>query len=325
MTYPVQVRKQIEQVEEHYKKADEVAPQSPEVVAEPAKPAEPAVTKDTQPAETSNEVDQLRQRYKTLQGMYNAEIPRWRAKVEELNGTIAAQAARISQLEQAASKPTNDPVDATYVTEDDKREFGDAIEVMRRAAREEAARYEKEIKDLKDALNEIRGVVPQVQSLQNRSEAEKVSEFWRDLAQAVPDFREVNEDPAFKEWLMEYDPVLRQNRDQVLKHAQQQLDASWVADFFTQWKRLNAPTTTPTVQPQPKPDSSNPSKILEAHVAPGPSRASSPAQEPKIITSEQIKQFYKDVVAGEYKGRENEKARIEADIFAAKREGRITT
>ena len=38
-----------------------------------------------------------------------------------------------------------------------------------------------------------------------------------------------------------------------------------------------------------------------------------------------IEQFFSDVRKGRYKGRDDERGRIERDIFAAQREGRIVT
>ena len=38
---------------------------------------------------------------------------------------------------------------------------------------------------------------------------------------------------------------------------------------------------------------------------------------------EDIRRFFDDVRTGKYKGREQERSRIERDIFAAQREGRI--
>lgn len=57
---------------------------------------------------------------------------------------------------------------------------------------------------------------------------------------------------------------------------------------------------------------------VEGHVAPGASG------EPATFTRDQVRAFYNDVVKGVFRGRDAEKAKIEADINTASREGRIT-
>jgi len=42
-----------------------------------------------------------------------------------------------------------------------------------------------------------------------------------------------------------------------------------------------------------------------------------------VYTHAEIKRFYNDVRRGAYAGRDADKARIEADMFAAQREGRV--
>jgi hypothetical protein len=65
---------------------------------------------------------------------------------------------------------------------------------------------------------------------------------------------------------------------------------------------------------------------LERQIAPGRSRGTGSAaagQTAKTYTPEDIKKFFNDVRSGKYRGRETERDRIERDIFAAQRDGRI--
>ena len=69
--------------------------------------------------------------------------------------------------------------------------------------------------------------------------------------------------------------------------------------------------------------SSNPE--LAKQVAPGRGRSAKPtASEGKTYTTADIKKFFEDVRMGKYKSREEERGKIERDIFAAQQEGRIT-
>jgi hypothetical protein len=59
-------------------------------------------------------------------------------------------------------------------------------------------------------------------------------------------------------------------------------------------------------------------------VAPGRSRSSQPsARNQRTYTTADISKFYDDVRKGVFRGREEEKGRLERDIFSAQQEGRI--
>ena len=151
MGIPKQVQKQSEEVQELYKElngetetaqvekteATEVPVEQPieqpsYSVEDQAPKSEPQeqVESDAQPKES------WEQKYKTLQGMYNADVPRLNAKNREVN-------ARVSQLEQLlgtmqqSAKPEEPVSTDPLITDADMKEYGDSIDVMRRAAREE--------------------------------------------------------------------------------------------------------------------------------------------------------------------------------------------
>jgi hypothetical protein len=67
---------------------------------------------------------------------------------------------------------------------------------------------------------------------------------------------------------------------------------------------------------------------LERLAAPGRARsgasATAPSSEKPLISTAQISRFYADVAANRYRGREAEKNSLEAMIFEAQRDGRIT-
>jgi hypothetical protein len=65
---------------------------------------------------------------------------------------------------------------------------------------------------------------------------------------------------------------------------------------------------------------------LERQVAPGRTKSGSAVATNKanVYSPDDIRNFFNDVRSGKYKGREAERDRIERDIFAAQRDGRIT-
>jgi hypothetical protein len=63
---------------------------------------------------------------------------------------------------------------------------------------------------------------------------------------------------------------------------------------------------------------------LEKQVAPGRGKTAAPVNtNSATYSTEDIRRFFNDVKSGKYRGKEQERDRIERDIFAAQREGRI--
>ena len=109
--------------------------------------------------------------------MYNADVPRLNAENRDL-------AARVSQLEGLLSN-MNEPAQQTpvqsekLITDDDVKEYGDSIAVMRKAAREEVS---QEIAQLKQQLGQLQGVLPQVQQVQAQQKKSGEQTFWNTIA-----------------------------------------------------------------------------------------------------------------------------------------------
>ncbi|UTA78951.1 hypothetical protein J4377_13415 [Halomonas sp. XH26] len=66
-------------------------------------------------------------------------------------------------------------------------------------------------------------------------QAEQESEFWSQLEQRVPNFREINEESSFHDWLAQRDKVTGQQRQSLLEAAQSRLDYEAVAEIFRQY------------------------------------------------------------------------------------------
>jgi len=61
-------------------------------------------------------------------------------------------------------------------------------------------------------------------------------QYYQRLDTLVPDWRQINDDPVFHDWLLMLDPLFRQTRQSALEKAHQNLDGDWVAQFFLLWK-----------------------------------------------------------------------------------------
>ena len=332
MSIPKQVQKQSEEVQELYKQingeteeaqataeatpADAIngvaEPTTSDSVEEQAPQSEPEG--QTESGDQEPKQDDWQQKYRSLQGMYNADVPRLNAENRDLS-------SRVSQLEGLLStvqEPTQQtPVHADkLITDDDVKEYGDSIAVMRKAAREEVS---QEIAQLRQQLGQLQGVLPQVQQVQAQQKKSGEQTFWGAIASEVPNWSDINNDPDFQSWLLAIDPLTGISRQTYLEDAQKNLDSGRVVNFFRTWEGANGTTNNAQV------DRSAQQSQLQKQVAPGRSRNNGvkTSGQNQTYTQEDIKEFYSDVRKGKFKGRDDERGRIERDIFAAQQEGRI--
>lgn len=336
MALPVQVRRQSEAVQKLYDELNtDVTPQegdAPDLV-ETEDQAQETNTADSEsqqvsqsPADeqqqgsTDGEQETYEQRWRSLQGMYNAEVPRLHAEKRELAG-------RVTQLEQLITSMSAQPAQQEppkpqqLITEADVEEWGDSIDVMRKVSREEQTSSQARIDQLEQVIREMQSsVVPQVQQISQKQAATAEQTFWGELQQSVPDWQEVNSNQDFQTWLLAIDPLTGIARQTYLDDAQRNMDSGRVISFFQTWK---ASTGQPVAQQTNRGAST--ANELEKQVAPGRSRSAGVPQSEELptYTSADIKTFFQHVQQGKYKGREKERDRIERDIFAAQREGRI--
>ena len=343
MAIPKQVKKQSEEVQELYKEinaeteknakeesAEEVAPEakaetSTEVPVEDTATApsdsveEQAPQSDADEHSTSDSKEnknEWEQKYKTLQGMYNTDVPRLNAQNKSLNDRVSQLESLLGDLNKQEAPVQETPVEK-LITEDDVKEYGDSIDVMRRAAKEEVAGQMGRVAQLEAEIEKLRGVVPQVQQVQQQQKTSSEQQFWNTLNAEVPNWNEINSNPDFQSWLLEIDPLTGMSRQTYLEDAQKKLDAKRVISFFSTYEQAsgNANNARET-------RSSNPE--LAKQVAPGRGRSAKPvASEGKTYSPADIEKFFSDVRKGKYKGRDEERGKIERDIFAAQQEGRI--
>tara|TARA_R100001480_G_scaffold144025_3_gene141817 strand:+ start:869 stop:1912 length:1044 start_codon:yes stop_codon:yes gene_type:complete len=268
-------------------------------------------------ADTEVKKESWEQKYKTLQGMYNKEVPSLNAQNRELNSRVSQLETLLGDLNKQETPVQETPVEK-LITEDDVKEYGDSIDVMRRAAKEEVAGQLGRVAQLEKELAALKGVVPQVQQVQQQQKTSSEKQFWDDLNREVPNWNEVNSDPDFQSWLLEVDPLTGISRQTYLEDAQRKQDAGRVVNFFNTFAKVSGKDTSAREK------SATQSAELEKQVAPGRGRAGQPvSNNAKTYSPKDIEKFFKDVRTGKYKGREDERSRMERDIFAAQREGRI--
>jgi len=328
MAVPEQVRKQTEAVQALYN--DVNTTESPENGESPV--VEPVV-QEVSPADSdeefapgltsveqdvNNQDETFEQKYRTLQGMYNAEVPRLNSQVQELTQRGQNMEQLVATM-QATPAPAPAPSPASVLTEEEVEEYGESIDIMRKVSQEIAGQYQQQIADLTSTVQQLQGtVVPRVEQIANQQAHSAEQIFWSELTKSVPNWREVNDNQDFQSWLLETDPLSGLTRQTYLDDAQRNQDVTRVASFFSSWQ-----SATGAVVAQPNRAASE----LEKQVSPGKGRsgAASTTSEIKTYTPQDITNFFEKVRSGGFEGNEEERDAIERDIFAAQSDGRIVS
>lgn len=333
MAIPEQIRKQTEAVQELYRQLNSGEEGEAQADAESSaesiqadensdtQTAAPPAASEHKPADEKVSEETVLQKYRTLQGMYNAEVPRLHSQNREMQQRVQQMEQLLASLSAQRSSTEASQVHETLVTSQDVEEYGDSIDIMRKVSREELVPVAQRLGKIEQMLQQMQtNVVPQVQAVAKQQAASAEQQFWSELTGRVPNWRDVNDSQDFQSWLLDIDPLTGIARQTYLEDAQRSLDANRVANFFRAWLENTGQAAVAQSTGRVSVNSE-----LEKQVTPGRSRAAATPQsnKSKTYTPDDIKKFFNDVRTGKYKGREPERDRIERDIFSAQRENRI--
>ena len=330
MALPKQVQAQLAEVEElektltaqkdepkkkKAKKEPEVSEVKPEdTEAEVPVEAEAAVVPvEAEPANTSptDVADEFEQKYKTLRGKYDAEVPRLHSQVKDLTAKLNELTA---SLEAKPKEPTKPKEKVSYVTDEDRAEFGEElIDVQRRVAQEVSQDYEERFEQQNELIAQL-----QNQLKQTGNQVGEMS-FAQRLSQMVPDFAEIDNDERWIAWLNEHDPMLRGPRRDQAARAFEQGDAEAVAHYVKLWRETLAPEVPQERQTR--------QTELEKQVAPNRSANSantkSVGKVVKVYSEREIAAAWNRIRNLNTRHQYDEATKLEAEITAAYLEGRV--
>lgn len=325
MALPKQVEQQLKEIEALEKQlAGEPEPTpdpvpdpepTPEPTPEPAEPTQPTsedkpVEKPREPATSEVPEETWQQKYRTLKGMYDAEVPRLHAQVKELQVYVTQLRDQINSTPAPTPQPTQEYKKSSLVTDDEVEAFGaDLIEVQRKVAREVAMEFREELNALKAENANL-----QQQIRQTGSQVGEVT-FEQRLFQAVPDWAQLNNNPAWIAWLDEMDPILRGPRRNAAQAAYNANDAQGVAYYVQLFKDT---TAAPVVDQR--------QRELERQVQPSrTATAQTPvSQKGKIYSTRDVEKMFLKVKDLNVAHKFDDAQKLEAEIDAAYMEGRVT-
>jgi ElaB/YqjD/DUF883 family membrane-anchored ribosome-binding protein len=291
----------------------EVAEKPAEPAPEP-KPVEAAPPPAPPPAPVTQPVTpDYEHLYKSWKGRYDAEVPRLRSQV-------AALEAAIRERPQPPRETREERMER-LITDKDLEDYGpDLLDVVGKKAKEEfnplVQRLQRQISQLESRLQGVGTEV--VKTARER--------LYVTLDDQVPDWRQLDEDPKFLNWLQLPDTYSGAIRHELLSAAYERNDAPRVVAFFRGFLAEEAANSPAKAEPVFPPPAAAPEKIpLESLAAPGRAKstaASAPVEKP-IITRAQITKLYADKAAGRWRGKEAEFDRLEQMVYDAQRDGRI--
>lgn len=281
--------------------------------------ADPPITTDGGDNDTT-----WHHRYLSMQGRWQAS-QRLIGDMQEQMTQMGDELVRSQQVIRArAPEPlrAGAPIPAApatnLLTPQDTETYGtELIDFAKRAAQEAVA----------PVLTELR---EENQQLKKQVNGGRMAGALAQLGQAVPNWRDINRMPAWNNWLRQRDVYSGKLRHVLLNEANAAADAPRMTAFFLNFLAEQEATgqpvpTTQQVAPVVAPRVATiPLVTLAAPGRAKPAGGDTPAPADKpILTRPQIAEFYRRVRAGYYNGQEAEKAKDEAIIFAAQREGRV--
>ena len=321
MALPKQVEAQLrelEQIEKQIAESQNQAPANsesqqtedpPADISTPEPPAQQQTPVESKPEPTEPVIaeETWQSRYIALKGKYDAEVPRLHADVREFKGQLDSLRKVVETKPVETKKPA---VAEKLVTDADVQAFGeDLIEVQRKVAREVAAEFRGELDAMRVENEKLR------EQLTTTGTQVSEASFEQRLYRMVPDFQEINADSRWVDWLNEVDPLLRAPRKSVAQDAFNRGDAEAVAHYIGMFKA----NLSPAVQNNDK------AAELEKQIQPKRSATNSAnvSQQAQTYTDAQIHQMFLKSADFSAKGRIEEAAKLEAEIDAAYRDGRV--
>jgi len=312
---PKQVERDLQELEEYERTLAPQAgvsaegtpgPDTPSTAAQP--PEEPILSDPPTEVAAPPQDNVWEQKYRTLEGKYQAEVPRLHTANREMQ-------RQIDELNARTALKVETPAEERLVTEKDVTDYGeDLLDVQRRVAREvmaplkaELAQRDTKIAQLEAEVHKATGDVSSVT-------------FESRLTKAVPIFDQLNVDPKWIAWLDERDPYTGEPRRSYAEFVYNNGDVAKlknVVDFYLKSTSTEAPPPDSRQQRQAE---------LERQIT--PTRTTSTAQittpaSTRIFTEAQASKLFDDVRRMNIAGNYDDAAKLEAELSDAYMQGRV--
>lgn len=270
----------------------------------PGEEPAPEPQKDEQP-DASGQVHDWKLRFTNYKASADREISTLRHGVGQLQAQVQALAGQLEEARKQTQQQQAVVVPPDLLSDSEKDMLGEenlaiVAKVADAKAKGQIAELQGTIKRLEEQLSFYAG------REHKRDQMAAAATLQERLTAAYPSWQKVDQDPAFELWMREVDPLTGRPRDHFFKVAHQAGDVSRLAAFYREYgEKRGADPREAMVMPNSRPS------------------AEAPPAKGKTWARSEIAEFYERVRRGEYNAKPQEKAALEADIFAAQREGRV--
>jgi hypothetical protein len=302
--------------------------QAQEVAQEPqvAQPEQSAPA-EASPAERAQQVKPPYPEHGSWEDKYNGMRGRYDAAqrtIGEMQDQMSQLGDELMRTQALLKRPQQSPPPQSLVTQQDVQNFGpELLDFTQRAA----------VDAVQPRLQEMR---QENERLKQELERNTKRTFNDALSSAMPDWREIDNNPRWRQWLSLPDLYSNQLRQTLLQDAIRAGDVRRVIGFFNGFLQEEQATghtepPPPPLQAVPQPrvpvmdlaSLSTPGRAARPASGGGYETATNAASDKPVITRQQIADFYANVRRGYYDGRKADYDRDQNMIFAAQREGRI--
>ena len=332
MALPKQVQQQLDEVEELEKQLEaqgEETKAKPEVkkkkTSKKAKakdtevevtddePIEEPVAVEATPADDSIEEvsESFKQKYATLRGKYDAEVPRLHQQVKELTDQMNAIREEAHAAKKVEAEKPKEKV--SYVTDADREEYGDdLIDFQRRVAKEVSQDYEERFEQQSRVIQDLQSKISNTDN--------QVGEvgFTQKLNALVPGFDQLDNDERWVAWLNEIDPMTRGPRRDQAQAAFNSGDAEAVAHYVSLFRGSVEPVANGKSDRQTE---------LEKQVTPSRSASTvaskSSNNSSKVYSEKELDRGWTKIRDLNSQGKYDDAEKLEAELTVAYMEGRV--
>jgi hypothetical protein len=326
MALPKQVQAQIAELEEFEnqleaqgeevkkkKTSKKTKAKDTEVEVADEQPIEEPVAVEATPANDSVEEvsESFKQKYATLRGKYDAEVPRLHQQVKELTDQMNAIRDEAEAAKKAEAEKPKEKV--SYVTDADREEYGDdLIDFQRRVAKEQAQEYEGRFEQQAKVIEQLQ------QQISNTGNQVGEVGFTQKLNALVPGFDQLDNDERWVAWLNEYDPMTRGPRRDQAQAAFNSGDAEAVAHYVSLFRESVEPVAN---------GKSDRETELEKQVTPSRSASTvtnkSSSKNSKVYSERELNNAWTKIRTLNTQGKYDDAEKLEAELTAAYMEGRV--
>jgi hypothetical protein len=182
------------------------------------------------PTPKSDDSEYWKHKFEVLNGKYLAEVPRQAEEIRSLRDMVEGL------KEKSEKKDEIIPEETPGSLSEFKEQFPDIYDAMLTMVDERTGKYKSEIDELRQELGKTTTITANTAQ----------EKFEEKLSSKVEDWRELNTDPKFLDWLQEKDNYSGYKKMDLLRNAYSEGNVDRVALFFDTFKEKGGVSLNPT-------------------------------------------------------------------------------